>query len=542
MSADTLLDSIENLKNEEITRQAAARKKREEFKQTIEQVKASKNVDDTIRFLTGQMLEAQEQAEERMSSAQDAENQAQKALAVLEKTAEEVNQALITEKEKKDALASAMSALTDAKKTKEDKEKRHRDNPGDEKLTKEFTDADAKFIELEKEMKTAEASLIAATEAKNNAETQFDGTKLNVEHALKFANEAREEEEKLLATFGKLNQGVEVVRSISSDAWSRFVDKITPDHAISLSLVAVGGVGIFVLSKVVSEDFLRLIQYVDVARGLITFMVAMITVTLAIVLSIYPIISADNKEAKTDIKERFIMGKEVLMVFVGILGTIVGFYYASDHKSAGNDEQWVSKFLVNPSEINAGGDFTLTMLLTAGLAPYHYEISSDPAGIQAAGETLEKFMQVTLKAPANLEQDTRYTINLKVSDSTGNPILQTEKTITVKQLAIATPPDNRTSSPGLVLEPSTVTIGKTFKLTGTLPPGTTYAISSDPPLNFALDGSRSVTRKSDSGQVSETFTVPAGSLPDTYELTIKLTDSAGKSSGAMVKALTVTAE
>lgn len=64
----------------------------------------------------------------------------------------------------------------------------------------------------------------------------------------------------------------------------------------------------------------------DAARGIITFSVAIVTVALAMMLMFFLIFSGST----ADIKDRFTFGKDVLMVFVGILGTIMGFYYAEN--------------------------------------------------------------------------------------------------------------------------------------------------------------------------------------------------------------------
>jgi hypothetical protein len=68
---------------------------------------------------------------------------------------------------------------------------------------------------------------------------------------------------------------------------------------------------------------------VNFARGLITFLVVACTITIALLLVIFGLFFS-----KTDDKEfwkaRFSLGKEVLTLFMGILGTIMGFYYAEN--------------------------------------------------------------------------------------------------------------------------------------------------------------------------------------------------------------------
>lgn len=74
----------------------------------------------------------------------------------------------------------------------------------------------------------------------------------------------------------------------------------------------------------------------DVARGLITFMVVLATVIIAILLVVFALFGKsecinENGVKVTDEaarKGRFNNGLQVLTLFMGILGTIMGFYYA----------------------------------------------------------------------------------------------------------------------------------------------------------------------------------------------------------------------
>jgi hypothetical protein len=93
-------------------------------------------------------------------------------------------------------------------------------------------------------------------------------------------------------------------------------------------VVILGTVGIFSVLLYNIQDSKLLEQITkfssSFARGVITILFAFITTILALMLT-YFVLFSDPKEHK----ERFGMGREILSIFVGILGTIVGFYFGS---------------------------------------------------------------------------------------------------------------------------------------------------------------------------------------------------------------------
>lgn len=130
---------------------------------------------------------------------------------------------------------------------------------------------------------------------------------------------------------------------------------------IALALVVAVGVGIFKGGG----TFLQLLQNTEISRGLITFLVALATVAIATILVIYAVTGNDDKERT---KERFSQGKEVLTTLVGILGTVLGFYFGSAEKGAANDLA-----LAEP-HFQA---LQLTTHISGGSPPYRYSISSE---------------------------------------------------------------------------------------------------------------------------------------------------------------------
>ncbi len=104
------------------------------------------------------------------------------------------------------------------------------------------------------------------------------------------------------------------------------VKDVTPMQWVAslIGLFTIGGI-IWVIAS--GDDILR---NANKTRGLITFSVAIVTVAIALIMVFYLVFSTGKD---VEIKERFTFGKDILMVFVGILGTIMGFYYGADNLS-----------------------------------------------------------------------------------------------------------------------------------------------------------------------------------------------------------------
>lgn len=81
------------------------------------------------------------------------------------------------------------------------------------------------------------------------------------------------------------------------------------------------GYGLFGTSIKVGEE--------NVARGLITFLVSITAVAIAIILTLAATVSRAD-----ELEKRISLGKEMLTALIGVLGTIVGFYFgksSSEH-------------------------------------------------------------------------------------------------------------------------------------------------------------------------------------------------------------------
>jgi hypothetical protein len=109
--------------------------------------------------------------------------------------------------------------------------------------------------------------------------------------------------------------------------------------------------------------FLILLEETSVARGLITFLVALVTLCIAFLIAIWVVASFAKPD---DLKARFGYLKDVLATLVGILGTILGFYFGSADKSTG------PPLAVSDVQIKSG---QVVVHVSGGTPPYRYSLT-----------------------------------------------------------------------------------------------------------------------------------------------------------------------
>jgi hypothetical protein len=206
-------------------------------------------------------------------------------------------------------------------------------------------------------------------------------------------------------------------------------DKIT-SNPIAATLLIIGGSLLFGIFWFISRDSnLKNLEENGSARGLITFLIAFVTVSIAIVLTLYVAVS---DLAKEEVKERFSMGKEVFTALVGILGTIVGFYFGAAKETGQQPQQGQpSVAQVQISPVKLSGDqlikgqspITLETKITGGTPPYTYTILFEPKNLIAEiteksspDGNIKEELKIAEKLTANGEVTT---VQIEIKDAKG---------------------------------------------------------------------------------------------------------------------------
>ncbi len=108
----------------------------------------------------------------------------------------------------------------------------------------------------------------------------------------------------------------------------------------------------------------------DAARASITYLVSVGTIMIAMVL-VLSVILGDSAEMEA----RFARGKEVLTILIGVLGTIMGFYYGSAVKAEPPAAIQMATVKITPDQPQAGSSVNFSALVAGGVPPYIYSIS-----------------------------------------------------------------------------------------------------------------------------------------------------------------------
>jgi len=173
-----------------------------------------------------------------------------------------------------------------------------------------------------------------------------------------------------------------------------------------LQYVVFGGMAFLVLglliAGVLTGGLLEFLSTIPGARGLITFLIAIGTIAIAVILTLASVImEASDTDA---LKERLSKGKEILTVLVGVLGTIVGFYFASNPEGSVASKMTVA-VIDAPKSVEAGADFSVLAMTTGGELPYDSTpIITVGKGVEGEGSVNEQgVVKVKFKVAADVK-------------------------------------------------------------------------------------------------------------------------------------------
>lgn len=110
-----------------------------------------------------------------------------------------------------------------------------------------------------------------------------------------------------------------------SPVYARFITYL----AIALIVILVS---FFFWPRADENGWLAQLSQAELGRGMITLLVVLVTGIVAVSMVVLALFFSGDAA----LKDRFSMGKEVLTIFVGLLGTLFGFYYSENRVSPEN--------------------------------------------------------------------------------------------------------------------------------------------------------------------------------------------------------------
>ena len=196
------------------------------------------------------------------------------------------------------------------------------------------------------------------------------------------------------------------------------------------------------------EDLLENLKSPEYARGLITVLFSTFTILLATILLLVVLVTPPGDEqAEVHYKARFNRGKDVLAVLIGILGTIIGYYFGITEGEDVIPDLEVVGVSVSEEEIGAGESIKIWMYVD-GVPPFEYTINFDDilnsADITVAKESYKRVIEETIQIPIDIEDDSQFGFVGTVTDGKNRSVTFERKTgegILVKKKLASPPPE-----------------------------------------------------------------------------------------------------
>jgi hypothetical protein len=201
--------------------------------------------------------------------------------------------------------------------------------------------------------------------------------------------------------------------------------KTKTDWSKILPMALYGAIALLILGIILwglsgQRGFLESLSDRTIARGLITFLITFTTIGIAIMLAISTLFS----DGGADGEKRFDKGKQVLSVLIGLLGTIVGFYFGSSTDSNTTAAAQPRVLAIAPATVSnlqpkKGEKITISSSVSGGKAPYVYSITFDPPLLPAIKDvkSSDGVIKQEVAVPDTIAVDAEVKYQITVTDS-----------------------------------------------------------------------------------------------------------------------------
>ncbi len=208
--------------------------------------------------------------------------------------------------------------------------------------------------------------------------------------------------------------------SENQDSWKAFGNPI-----VAIAGLILLGVLFLLFSAIVGLDRGLLVGMakVEYARGLITYLFAVVTIGTSVLL----VVSALTSGADEHHEKQFQRGKEILSLLLGVFGTIVGFYFGAEVAKGAEEMLRVAAIHVSSPTVSAGAKFSIMTVVSGGVPPYRYGVGLDNPSVDVMEEVDKSgWIEKELTAPPVSKEGT-VMLTVRVQDANGHTAERSEK-------------------------------------------------------------------------------------------------------------------
>jgi hypothetical protein len=203
------------------------------------------------------------------------------------------------------------------------------------------------------------------------------------------------------------------------------------DHLLNpvflIAIFILGGVFFGIGMAIIGKDSGVLARMSDstFARGLITYLFAVVTVGTAVVIVVYSLTTGDADK-------QFERGKDILSLLLGVFGTIVGFYFGSE-KGKSEQQLQLTPLLLGSSDVAPGEMTTVSAHVKGGNPPYRFGTAVGKGSKIEFSEDVraDGWIQGQVRIPDSMSEPTTI-VNLSIKDATGE-IVTTSRELKIGQ-------------------------------------------------------------------------------------------------------------
>lgn len=158
----------------------------------------------------------------------------------------------------------------------------------------------------------------------------------------------------------------------------------------------------------------------ELARGLITYLFAVVTIGIAVALVLSTLVGP----LPTDENDgRFQRAKEILALLLGVFGTIVGYYFGAESSKANQEVPFeISTPDLSPQPLGPLGKLTLRVVVRGGSAPIRYGVAQDAGVVDVKDLAFEGGWIVKEFPMTQPVADEVQSVHLVVEDANGRRI------------------------------------------------------------------------------------------------------------------------